>query len=799
MSYKIQSSFSAGELDPALHERTTFDKYKSGLKTGRNCYVGKTGRLISRAGQLFFKKPKYADKKFVTYSPEYSKYIIEWGHLYVRIHDITLGTYTEDAHDWLDTDLPYLQFVPSGDFVYIFCFEKKMKKMVLGVLSGVEKATRFVTDSWIFRRPTSNTGVIASGSGTGHLVEYVLTYVDANGEESAPCLPLSSATLKLPILAAEVNEVYLNFGASTTAIETRVYRRPAGGGAYGYIGSATTYSFSGVYYYMNFPDYGGAADYTHGPPAAVATIADPAGLAIPLTDFQYAYSRTGAVYQQRLLITQSQNEEAIYASRTGHQRNFYRDFPYGSDSALAFKAGTTGNARVLRIIDNEGLIVCTTVGIYVNKGPLSPDNLGLEKKGNWVIEETVPPLEVPGGILFVDKSTNAVRSLIYSNEAGGYPGEEISIFSNHLFINKKIKSWAFQGGDIPLVWVVFDDGSLISLTYQREHQMQAWTRHDSEGGLYESVSVVKSLTAKSTVYFVVKRGQERYIESGAPRFVSDIKDFVGMDCSKSFNTTLSSTAVINVLATDPADWAGLLTISSDANIFANTAGNGAIGSRFRFFDSDGSAVDLVVTTYTSAKVVVVQPSCEFPSNEATSVTLYKTFTTLTGLDHLNGKSVAVMVDGYVIASPNNDEEEYNEMVVTGGQLTLPSPGAFVHVGLPITSDVETLDIDTVEQKPTLLESMIIHKVYLKIYNTRGLFIGSAFADGNSVKGMRDVEERTERIDLGNIGNAAQKPETKRLEPVIPNEWKSQGRICLRQVDPLPFEILSIIPDLTILP
>ena len=48
MAYKIQASFTAGELDEALHERTNLEKYKRGLKTARNWIVGKTGRVLTR-------------------------------------------------------------------------------------------------------------------------------------------------------------------------------------------------------------------------------------------------------------------------------------------------------------------------------------------------------------------------------------------------------------------------------------------------------------------------------------------------------------------------------------------------------------------------------------------------------------------------------------------------------------------------------------------------------------------------------------------------------------------------------
>jgi hypothetical protein len=176
------------------------------------------------------------------------------------------------------------------------------------------------------------------------------------------------------------------------------------------------------------------------------------------------------------------------------------------------------------------------------------------------------------------------------------------------------------------------------------------------------------------------------------------------------------------------------------------------------------------------------------------------FTDLDGLDHLEGEKVSILADGFVLASPNNDINEYPEYVVTGGELELPEPYAFVHVGRPYTCDQETLDIDTVEQRPTLIESKNVNKVYVKVHKSRGLYVGNTFPKDDKVKGMADLEQR--HIDYEDEGvsdtvaNKAQEPYTRRIEMIIPGDWNSQGRICLRQVDPVFSEILSIIPDMT---
>lgn len=806
MAYHIQASFAAGELDPALHERTTFEKYQSGLKTLRNTVIGKTGRPTNRPGTLFDIETKDSSRQSILYSPPFTDYLIEWGHEYVRIHKISAGTYVESSHDFTESDLPNIQFLPSGLYVYIFLEGSPFKKMVLGDLDATDiyLDTRFVgTNEKIYTPLNPNAVNRTANTGTGHSVLYEVSFVYA-GEESVTAL--ANLAGNLPILNGEETEWDISLPVADAVNgqpdEVKVYRRPEEGIALGFVGNAVYQGITAGEYIWHFIDYGGDADYEHQPIAKI-----PAG-GINGVFEAFINPRCGAVYQQRLIINEEFNSEALNASRTGFQNNFTRSFPLSDDSALRFRAGSSGSAQMLRLSDYNGLIAFTTVGIFQHTGSLVPGNLAMTKKGNWVIDPTVPPLEVPGAVLFVDKATNTVRELIFSEEAGGFPGNEISIFSNHLFVGKTIKSWAFQDGDIPIIWVVMSDGSLNALTYQREHQMQAWSHHDTDG-TYESVTVVKNFDVDATAYFVVKRGNKRIIEKTSPRYVDNFKDIVLMDSAVTKKTQLNSAANITITAVDVEDWAGELLINSTLPIFTNTDNDGAVGTTYRFFDNDGSKVDLVVTTFTDTKNVTVQPAQEFPEDQGQEVTLYKTYTSVSGLDHLNGKFVSILSDGYVLASPLNDIENYPEVMVVNGQITLPGGrrGAFIHVGLPYASDVETLDIDTVEQRPALLESTLVSKIFLKVLNSRGLYVGPNFPVNDYVAGdpasdsespMIDIETMTENPNTGIIGNAAQEPYTKRYYITVPNDWKVRGRICIRQVDPLPFEILSIIPDLTVL-
>jgi len=724
--------------------------------------VGKTGRLISRPGRKHVVKCKENDREVLVYCPPSADCVVEFGHQYIRVYSIADNPgvafgdlINEDSHAFTESDLPDIRFsVVNSNQLWIF--KNNSVPIVyqyfatLASAGWIAAADLFAVPSTFYNNlqiPTNGT-VTATGAPTGYYVDYKITMV-VYGQESEGVVIPGASTYRLPLAAGQSNKIQVRVrtGTSTHYVdEIRVYRRPQNAGAYGYIGSST-YIYASGNTLAEFDDVGQEADYSHQPPTPVEDFAKRSFYTA--TDPRYYKSRTGIEYQQRLLLPYGGE---LAASRTGYRNNFYRDYPLSTDSSLKFKAGS-GSATILQMIDSDGLVVFTTKGVYLNIGALSPTNLSLDRKGNWVIDDAIPPLAVPGGVLFVDVTTNVIRHLMWSQEASSYAGEELSIYSNHLFTDRRIVSWGFHEGDLPVLFAVFDDGEYAAFTYERQHQMRAWTRADSQ----VAVEHVAGSSISDTTVFVVEKDGERYIEVTVPRYVA-AADYVtnpeadkgesiaAMDSMVSWsslmNDSLVGADVFDVYPTVEDEWDGLLTLTCGTSGIFTLAGRGAVGTVFRWFHPvDGSSIDLEVTQRDSNNQVIVRPSAEWPVEYEDSFRLYLTKSNFTGLTHLEGEDVAIIVDGYVVASPNNDIENYPVVTVSGGAIDLPGDlkGAIVHIGRPYTADVETLDIDTVEQRPVLIESQTVNKLYVKTYNARGLYVGNSFPADDKVAVMVDIE------------------------------------------------------------
>ncbi len=822
-------NFAGGELDPKLHDKVTLDKFRNGLATARNVVITKTGGLLSRPSTYNLKPAKNADQAIKLYCPPNTNnindtdYVLEWGHEYVRIYSYTvlesgisqylcptLSLDVELSHALTEDDLDNIHFSTSGDYVYIFCSGNVTLKLLLDGASS-----SFVAPSSIFAipDPLTSTTVTQSGAPSGIPVQYKATIV-INGEESVATAETGSytqATSVSQLNLVKVTWVTADIDASQIN-EVRIYSRPHGGGGWGLLGVTTAFFASGANTEARFADHGYTPDYNNGDQELITKYG------LGGVDVEDLNAVTGIVYQGRLLIVPSTNKEAIAASRPGFPNNFYRDFPYAADSALLFKATRSGKAEILRLLDQEGLIAFTTNGVYTNSGLLSVDNLALSRRGKWVIDERLPPLVVPGGVFFVDR-TNTVRQLVYNDSIAGYESVEQTIFSNHIFKNRRITSWAFQDGVTPMISVTFTDGTFAMFTYNYEHQMSAWTRGDS---VYP-VEQFEGSEKNDRTFSVINKDGQRYIQVTLPRKtpleIQEINSEYSlyassylMDGIESYNgimnAPLNPGSNFHISPVVAAEWDGELEIQNDDGWDFN---NASVGDIIKWFNPDDmSWIEMEILSFPNSPVndvFIVQPNEEFPSTYKDSARLYLCTGTVTGLSHLEGEEVSVVADGSVVSSPYNDEEWYTTLTVSGGSITLPDDmvAGIIHVGRPIAADIKTLPATTVEQSPTTLESMTSNKLYVRIEDTLGLYISNKFpeeadqlVDGFSVEKMETMEDALVADPENIIGNRPLQGISKRIEYTLPGSWDNQGQVAIRQVDPLHFEITSITNDLEIL-
>jgi hypothetical protein len=152
-------------------------------------------------------------------------------------------------------------------------------------------------------------------------------------------------------------------------------------------------------------------------------------------------------------------------------------------------------------------------------------------------------------------------------------------------------------------------------------------------------------------------------------------------------------------------------------------------------------------------------------------------TTISGLSHLEGKTVNVLADGAV----------HPQCVVTSGAITLQQAASKVQIGLPITADTQTLPVAAqVDNAFGQGRYKNVNKAWLRVYRSSGIFIGP------DADNLVQVKQRTTE----NYGSApALKSEE--ISILLNPSWADSGQVFIRQSDPLPLTIASLTLEIAL--
>ena len=762
MPSTIQRSFAGGEIAPALYGRADQIKYQTGLQICRNFLVMRHGGVANRPGTRFVTEVKDSTKavrlvKFVFNTSQ--TYVLEFGDLYMRVikNGVQLkvgGVPYEIVTPYVAADLRSLQYVQSGDVITIV--HKSYAPRTLARTGDTAWTLSTLTFAPSIAAPTTPA---ASPAGTANY--YVVTAVKAETfEESLPTSEVGSSTAA-PTTASPVT---ITWTAVSGAQEYNVYKKK--NGVFGYIGVAQGTSFK---------DDGLSADVTETPPQS-------------RNPFPTANDYPGVVsyYQQRQLFASSTNNpEKVWMSRTGNYKNFSIRSPLQDDDAVTFTIAGRQVNKIEHLLEIGNMLILTSGGEWLilgdADGVVRPSAINLKQQG-YTGSSSIPPIVVGNNALYVQARGTVCRDLRYDFQSDGYTGRDLTVFAAHLFDGYQIVAWDYAQIPHSIVWTVRSDGTLLGLTYVREHEVWGWHRHDTDG-LFEDVVAVPEGNEDS-IYVVVQRTvngvSKRYIERFAPRATSqtiDIKrDAFFVDCGGTYDGKNAGATTLKVDANTG------LTVQQTQFLVAS-AGSFTAGEVGNAYDLTVGSVTIrfSVLEYVSATVLVVQPSKNIPAGFAgvTSTNWSRCVDEISGLSFLIGKTVAILADGNV----------HPQRVVDGtGKITLDRPYSVVHVGLPYLSTIKTLALDAQNAETISDKHKIINKVSMQVESSRGIFAGPDQAHLREYK-QRQYEPYNEPVALA----------TRLVEVQTIAQWDKNAQVTVEQQDPIPITILSIVPQVTVAP
>ncbi|WP_339053861.1 hypothetical protein [Arsenophonus endosymbiont of Crataerina pallida] len=812
----IQPSFSGGEIAPSLYGRVDLAKYALALRKCENFLIRQFGGIENRPGTRFIAATKYGNKKCRLIPFQFSivqTYALELGDKYLRVFKdggqvlyssgANKGKIFELPTPYVEADLFNLKFTQSADVMTIV--HANYPPMEL---------QRYNHDDWKLVAVETNNGpfedinidkgkkVYASGS-TGKITLTATHaifgkeqlgkqfYLEQPSVDAVPVWETDKKTAKDDQRRAGNNYYRANTAGKSGTLRPSHTEGMAWDGWGGETGIQWLYLHSG-FGIVKIESVGSDGKTATG--TVIATIPSNV-VGKDKTSYKWArfawnevtgYPSTVVYYQQRLFFASSRAyPQTIWASRSGDYKDFGRNNPIQDDDRIIYTYAGRQVNEIRHLIDVGSLMALTSGGEYQITGDqnkvLTPSSFSFSSQGANGCSN-VPPISVANIALYIQEKGSAVRDLAYSFDVDGYQGSDLTILANHLFQKYQIIDWAFSIVPYSIAWCIRDDGKLLTLTYLREQQVFAWAPQHTDGQFESTCSISEG--TEDAVYFVVCRTIKgkpiRYVERLSSRLFKQTEEAFFVDSGLSYDGRNSDTTKSVTLMTSAKDWSYqndfTLTITGSAT-FKDSDIDNEIHLPY-FEDDENKVLRCRIVKVIDCNKVSVLVNRDVPvllQNRATSHWGFARFV-FTGLAHLADKTVNVLADANVL-SPK---------LVNKDAITLDDPAVVVHVGLPYVSEMETLDIHINGQETLLDKKKLMKSASLIVNTSRGIWAGT------EKERLYEYAQREFEFYDNPVDDA-----TGIVEINLDATWSKNGRVYVRQTDPLPLSILAVIPRLDV--
>ena len=156
--------------------------------------------------------------------------------------------------------------------------------------------------------------------------------------------------------------------------------------------------------------------------------------------------------------------------------------------------------------------------------PVTPTNVVITLQTSYGGRVNAVPIKIGPSTLFLQRHGNQLRELQYSFELDSFVAKDLTILAEHIIRdNGRARQMAYQQVPHTMLWVLCNNGKLLSFTYEKEHQVFAWARHKIGTGTVESIAVIPGGSGtRDDLYLIVRRTVKgktrRYVEIMAPDF-----------------------------------------------------------------------------------------------------------------------------------------------------------------------------------------------------------------------------------------------------------------------------------------
>ena len=568
MTRLLQNSFVSGILSPSLHGRSDLKAYYTGLADAENFIVTKEGTLKKRPALRYANwSPSVAARLFpYRFDRTQGGFLAVWrngNNLMMELRDKT-GTVKASSQTLHAGESPLsdaafkaIHAVQIGDVLYITSQEAGFfKKATI----GWEDGTLAVTNWQAATRPGAMSSIRAVPSGFDHSsdghtksIQYCAlrvvdgvqeTITSASARVDYDSWPAGAkvtvtTTLKFAQVSGEAQADALTRVTNGEIFDRVAIGKKDGGSSYGKIAE---------FYPEDVASESATASLSNSATSGMWTITftftdnniTPGEQISEQTDILgdgFAAPLCVECFQQRLVFANASTRAGafpmtLWFSEAGNLSNFRTNRPTVDSDAFSPTIASRGPAFIRWMAAyQESLVLFTDSGLwtvgFTQTSAFGATTCRISQFSDIVPHPDIEPVSTPAGLIFVAADARKVYSVNFDVQENALKPIDRTAFAAALTESAKITSIALQQYPDSVAWVVLSDGSMIALTFEKEQEVFAWTRHTPCAGweaetVFSIGSVTETAAGAETDVLLVLRNST----SGARRLVRMAKAYM---------------------------------------------------------------------------------------------------------------------------------------------------------------------------------------------------------------------------------------------------------------------------------
>ena len=255
------------------------------------------------------------------------------------------------------------------------------------------------------------------------------------------------------------------------------------------------------------------------------------------------YPAAITMYEQRVILGGTLlRPQTLWGSVTGDFETFRRGT--SDDDAIIFTLADGAQNRIQWMEGQNKLLIGTASAEWTMAGdaekPLTPSNVSVSRQSSYGSKHIQGNM-VGDAVYFVQRNGRKLRQMIESETSvtAKYVSPDLTLASEHITSGEILQA-AHAQQPHATYWAVTGDGDLISMTTEKDEQVNGWSKHRTPGasGTFESVATIFG-SAGDEVWTIVKRtvngATVRNVERINPVVWTDKDDAFYVDCGITYS------------------------------------------------------------------------------------------------------------------------------------------------------------------------------------------------------------------------------------------------------------------------